>query len=293
MNVNSGGTFVSNGQYVHLGRYGSGTMNVNTGGTCTVNTLYFVLGGAAGTGGNGTLNVSGGTVSVDANYFRTGYNAGTTQRINVTGGGTLSFTTMPYLGYSNGDSVMTIDGGTVSSTKQTLMSVSSLAHSTIDLKSGQLTMAGLVAGYGGTVGSNLYIRGGSMVSNGDVNLALASSARLDMTGGQMAIGAGSTFYLGTSAGNGWFQLDGGVADLSAGVFQIGSHGWLDITQGTLKLAGQVTSLDRASGNGILGNLFFDYHAGENITYVTVPEPATIALLVVGSGLAMFNRRRKN
>jgi hypothetical protein len=276
----NGGTFTANGTNLNLGvNGGSGQLNVSNHGTATINC---------------------------SSTFRTYGLAGSNNQVNVTSGGTMNVVSNANFTLGNataGENSLTVDGGTASFTKLVYMNaVAGTEHSVIDLKSGSMTLTGgLTAGYNTGASSNVYIRGGSMVCDANVIIGKLGFGTVNMTDGLMSVVASGTgtnqgiLSIGTGvSGGGSFYLDGGVLDLTAsGGLTIGSAGLFDINGGTLKLAGQVTSLSGVTGNGILGNLFFDYHAGEGangITYVTVPEPATIGLMVIG--LVMAGRRRK-
>jgi hypothetical protein len=131
---------------------------------------------------------------------------------------------------------------------------------------------------GGTDGSSG--EGLVTINNGTVNISW-----------MLAIAGG---YNGTTGGGvGHIQIDGGSINATGGGGLVMSdNGSMDITEGALVLAGEITDItsygDVTAYDGA-GSFEYDYD-GSNTTITAIPEPATVAL--IGLGSLFFIRKKK-
>jgi autotransporter-associated beta strand protein len=196
INVQSGANLIVNGE-TWLGNttLGQGTMNIS-GGTMTVNSWFAVGRG----GGQGTVNMTGGTLAVSGNPLGVGLDGGTVGVFNQNGG---VVTLASDLWVGNND-----QGGNQN-------------NATYNLISGSITVnSWTVIGRHNTVGV-LNISGGSLTKTSDNGNQMligvdqdSSTGIINQTGGAITNTASDTYLAGYNAGTGVWNLNGGYAILS-------------------------------------------------------------------------------
>lgn len=213
--ISGTGNLTVNGRFL---QGGSGAFNV-TGGSLTVNGEYFLVGGDAqsGTNGPGTFNQSGGTVT--ANLQRSWH---------------LSDSNIATSG-----SAYNLTGGTL-----TVNSAASTAV-TEDLRGVWLGKAG--SGSGTMVGDVLNINGGTATftrtTANEANIRISRNSHLSVTSGSVTFASYSNFWVGAGANgstNNRITVDGGTLNITGSTnLYLGREddGMLTIDSGVLNLGG--------------------------------------------------------
>ena len=170
LNVNTTGTVtVGNDIYIGGNSHGTGTFNMDSG-TFTQTAGWAFVGGdmdGDGTGGNGTLNQSGGTLTF-ADQLHVGRATNSNSSINLTGG---TLNVGNYIIGENGGTGTGTQGGTsvVNESGQFWIGNASLMNNVYTLNGGSFTNNDWVAiGRNGGVGT-LNINGGSFTKNAGSN----------------------------------------------------------------------------------------------------------------------------
>ena len=175
-------------------------------------------------------------------------------------------------------SLLTIDGGELNCSDHFLIGENWGADQkgSLLVNSGTVNTVLLMVG-GGTDGNNGtgYVE----ILDGSINISW-----------MLAIGGGYNGVTGGGAGH--VQLDGGVINaIGGGGLIMSDHGSLDITGGTLVLAGEITDLT-ALGNVTAyngsGSFLYDFD-GTNTTITAIPEPASLVL--IGLGFVLLRKTR--
>jgi hypothetical protein len=172
--------------------------------------------------------------------------------------------------------LLTVDGGTLNCADHLLVGENwgATQKGTLQVNSGIVNTVLLMAG-GGTNGSSGT--GYVDINGGTVNISWL-----------LAIGGG---YSGTSGGGvGHVQLDGGILNvLGGGGIVMSNQGSLDVTGGTLVMAGQITDitgLGNVTAYGGDGSFVYDYN-GTTTAITAIPEPAS--LFLIGLGMMIFRK----
>jgi len=234
------GDNISAGRVV-VGQENSGcTLDVMTGGSLTSAAQHFTVG--RGSGGGGTLNISGGDVIANAGFVIANYYTNTTGTVNMTGG-----TLTVHADIASGNwwmQMFTIGDGGVG---------------TFNMDGGAVT-----------VDEDMYLA----YHRNDGN-----SGFLNMTGGTIDVG-GTIMLSKSSSISSKIQLDGGI--ITAGNLLMTANGSLDLAGGTMILdedrTGRVQEyidVGLITGYGVQGAVIVDYNdtnPGKTTIVGTVEEP---------------------
>jgi hypothetical protein len=157
---------------------------------------------------------------------------------------------------------------------------------------------------GGTVNINGGIRVGStnIETIGEEEpfeeILHPGTGTLTMTGGLISAADANALEIGTLDSTGWLELLGGT--IKVGDLVIGENGGMNITKGTLILAGDKSETVLgyinsgsiiAYGGGVGTEVLYDLSDGKT-TITAIPEPGTIALLGLGALVALRRRRKR-
>lgn len=219
-NMNTSGTVTLNNDLVVGVNNGTGVANVDSG-TMTTNGWNFIGKEYSGRGGNGTLNMSGGTIT----------NLGA----------------RTFFGLGNSTGSMTMTGGTYNNTKtadnstQFAVGVKNLANAT----PASITMSG------GTINAErLFTIGGNEAFGGDGNGDFIGAGKgvVTVNGPTALVNVTGEFWVGNQVGS------VGTLNLSAGIVQ--ANNWIAIgrngSTGTVNLSGSGQLLKTGNGNVVLG-----------------------------------------
>jgi hypothetical protein len=174
-------------------------------------------------------------------------------------------------------SKLTIDGGTLNVADHLFIGQWDVTQKgTLQINSGTVNTTLLMCG-GDTDGSKGD--GTLLMNGGTINI----SWLLAVAGG----------YSGTNgAGIGHIQLDAGTVNVTGGGgLVMSSSGSIDITGGALKLNGTITDITTygdVTAYGGAGSFVYSYDGGRT-TITAIPEPATLAIIGLGS---LLLRRKK-
>ncbi|OHB50579.1 MAG: hypothetical protein A2Y10_10265 [Planctomycetes bacterium GWF2_41_51] len=272
LNIVAGGSIAFSGtSSVVLGSSSNGynaTLNITGGGTLNVSGSggYLKVGDVSGS--TGTLNMSGTNSYAIANNCALGYSSGGNGMATISDGAVLEVIGSPVIGRF-GSGTMIVNGGTVISQgwSQFFLGSTATGSGTLTINSG---LVDVVWGpiWVGSLGAGIVnVNGGTLNTTGVLNLG------------------------GGTAGYGIVNLEGG--SLNASSIVMTSNSSMNITEGTLKLTGEITDITNY-GNimAYSGDGTFNYDYDGTFTTITaeIPEPATICLL--GFGGMVFLRRFK-
>ncbi len=291
----SGGTFNSLASTVYLGYSGTGAF-IQSGGTATMKTLCLDYSSKAG-----TCTVSGGTLNLTslAYYYssRTG-NA----KLSVSGSGTVNITNA-----INFPGVLRLDGGTLA-----VPSISSSGTAYFNggvIKTVKSTYSNSVNCTNGVIQS-----GGAIFDTNGCSLSVAGT--FSGEGGMTKLGSGSLLLSGTSSFTGPVSVQEGTFALTSAGKHISTLDVVTASGAKLSITGGTHTLDSITGSGtttvsgtavltvaclvqdtlILGGSgASDEGASASSVAVSsqaVPEPTTLALLLVASGAVLAARRRR-
>jgi len=157
-----------------------------------------------------------------------------------------------------------------------------------------VTYLGHSAGTTGTLNMN----GGTWIQDG-MKLAVGNNGNgiLNMNAGLIQIINNESIFVDLGSGSGVVNLYGGT--IEAEWMGMGSNGLVDITEGILKIKNQPGDLDTWISGGLIvgyggaGDVFHDTTTNPGWTTVwATPEPASLALLTLGSLVALRRRRTR-
>jgi len=292
----SGGDITSGA--LTIGLKGTGIVDLRAG-AGDVNCAIFSIG--SGAAGDGTLTLHsgyGGTIDVgtalNTKAMRIGYQGGATGWVDMSDG-TINVSGNLNIGaQADSTGTLTMSGGTINVGQE--------------MRVGSRDANGFVTMSGGTINVANDLLVGRTFTPGDLNLpAIPGTGSLTMTSGLLAVADTNTIYIGTEGSTGIISLSGDAV-LEGGDLVIGAPG----SGGTLDMCGAATLI--LAGNDLMevvtfinsglitvcGYVVTDEWPGwvmdfnirnAGMTTVTVPEPATIALLGLG-GLVMLRRKRR-
>jgi hypothetical protein len=277
--VNAGTVTVNN--WIAVGREGStGTLNV--GGTGAVNKIgggHITIG--TGAGGNGTVNVSGGTLSTNGDLIVAENNATAVGLVNQTGGlvsvaGNLEV-------QRTGTGTYNLSGGTLS------------VNGFIDTADGTFNFTGgrITRGSAGTsiVNGNLTTGGTAATLDVGTGKTFDVNGRLDITRGIGLDLTGRSIPAYDGSGIDTGSIDLGSVDGITGTFDPG------LTSLTGFNARGATFISETQGEGgafpSSQSVFWIQEAGGAVSlrYSVVPEPGSLTLIAL-SGLGLLARRRR-
>lgn len=234
----SGGTLTGDGQFI-VGSAGNGTFDLS-GGTVSINSDRILLVGHQD--GNGTVNQSGGVVNTgelrlsNANNSVGTYNL-SSGRINIANGGVVS------VGHFN-NAQFNQTGGRVDSLNSTIIvgNTQGADGSHYQVDGGLTETSGL---WVGNYGDATFTQTGGYVDTNYVVIAreATSTASYSLEGGRLS--SLGTVRFGDGAGS--FELDGGILDVNT---LNATGGSFTFTSGTLA-ADQILGMDLAMSDGLL------------------------------------------
>ena len=216
--------------WVGNGTGASGTVN-QTGGSLTVGNWLAVGRG----GGNGTFNLSNGAVAVNTTtgHFDVGAGGGSTGTFNQTGGSVTATGSTAYLG-ENGTAVYNMSGGTFTASSGTVFGVNSGASGTLTLQgatgaTGALANGGggeqfitgnITFGNAGTAANTINLNGGTLQTTGFTVGAGTGAKTINFNGGTLQAGAANATFLGGGGIIAVVQAGGAVLDTNGNAVTI-------------------------------------------------------------------------
>ena len=202
--------------------------------------------GTPANGGVGTLDLDGGTITVDP----------------ASSGADFA------VGDSGGTGVFTMTGGTVTTPDNYLVGAAGDANGTVVQSGGDITVAdGVFVGGGANSTGTYTLSGGSITQTGTNNFVIgnngAAVGSFTQTGGAVTVGSDNTDNQSNLAignnGAGTYVLDGGSLDVGGGVFvgnNGGASGELTISGGTFRAFDELSvggTFNANNSSGVTGN----------------------------------------
>lgn len=253
------GANITSAAYTTIGSFTQATVNHTAG--------VFALGGRfdlgnQGSGGRSVYNLSGGTLDVNSEDFRFGYNATGSLSMNVSGTGNMKFRNMAFH-----QGALNISGGSVTST------------GTLNMNAGEGT-ASIIAINGSNSKSVNFNRLNAFSSRGSATLRFTADAN-----GFSFIDV-KTLNLNSGTDSSILHLDltnwDGVTGLVDGRLIFANY---------TTLIGTFSSVNIIGGSGILDYRFDQFDDGSLAVAVDIPEASAFALIVGCLGALMVLRRR--
>ncbi len=230
VNIN-GGTWNANSS-MYVGYSGNGTLNM-TGGTLAMGT-YGTLTLGLYAGGSGLANISGGNLTGSGLNVGSGSNG----TLNLSGNGTISVRQAILGNNPNVEGVLNVTSGNLTLTET--MTIGLLGNGTVNLSGGSVSTRDTVMGSFTFLARGLAnITGGNWTNSGSFTVGSGSNSTLNISGGQLTTGnmALSTGVLSNSTLN----LTGGT--LATEQISEGSGtGNVTFSSGTLRLTGNQSAL---------------------------------------------------
>ena len=263
----AGGLVTGTAWQVGVGSSGVGTVNVSSG-TFSPQGYLWLGGTTGGTGGNGTLNITGGMTQVGtttSSSIRIATGTGSTGVATITSG-TLSTAGATSIG-DVGSGTMTLNSGALM-INATYLGNGSAARGVLNILGGTATSTNTLQ-VGGTGSGTLTVNGGLYAArSGSIGIAAGSNGSVTVSSGTfMANGVGSgnqidgNLTIGGS-GTGSLTINTGGSVVVSGTLSRGANGTLTLNQGGTLQIGSEDGLNHpfsiASGtSGVLvGNLNF-------------------------------------
>lgn len=296
------GTMTANNWFV-VGRFGSTGVFDFSGGTLTKSNGGQML-IADGGGSVGTMNMSGTASLIANNGLWVGQNGGN-GTLNMSGG-TISSNDWMIIGRQTGTGVFNFSGGTVNSNGGQAFVIADKADSDgTNPTTGTLNMSGTAelnmtrefwVGNGVNSNGTLNMKGGTVRINNWVAIGRnGATGVFNMEGGAFfkESGDGQSFIVGTGGGTGTLNQTGGTMTLTSGQVWIGegATGTWNMSGGSLKSGnlivgrnGGLTATLNLSGNAKVDTGFFSVGQFDTVKgNVTVTENATlnVARILVG------------
>ena len=240
----AGGLVTGTAWQVGFGSSGVGTVNVSSG-TFAPQGYLWLGGTSGGTGGNGTLNITGGMTQVGSttsSSIRIATGTGSIGVATITSG-TLSTSGATFIG-DVGSGTMTLNSGALQ-TGLTSLGNASGARGALNILGGTATSTNTLQ-VGGTGSGTLTVNGGlSATRSGSIGVAAGSNGTVTVTSGTfMANGAGSgnqidgNLTIGGS-GTGSLTINNGGYVVVSGTLSRGVNGTLTLNQGgTLQIGSE-------------------------------------------------------
>jgi autotransporter-associated beta strand protein len=232
VNVNTTGSLTINGGGGDAFKIGEGVNGVGRvnldGGTIDVPNGEMWVGQASG--GNGTLQMSAGTLNV-GNWVAIGRNTGATGTVNFSGGTINKTGGGQWIVGDNGNGTMTQTGGTLNVNNEFWVGQGGTSNSSYVMSAGQINVGSWVA-----IGRD------------------GGTGKMDMSGGSFVkTGAGSNFIVGAS-GPGTLDQTAGLTDVQGGISWIGET---NNATGNLNLSGtaeyRTSVMELGVNGGATGN----------------------------------------
>ncbi|MBB5350479.1 autotransporter-associated beta strand protein [Haloferula luteola] len=245
----------NNGVWTAFGRLGgNGTLNM-TGGTLTSYGSTFV---GRDAGSVGTATLSGGEITVQLGQFAVGHLSG--EGTFTQSGGTITLNgDQMKVGNETGTGTYTMTGGTIQTNDNELwVGNQSGSVGTFNLEAGTINVANWIAiGREGSEGT-VNITGGTITKTGTGNITIGTGSSglgiVEQSDGLVDVQAGSVMLGETSTGTGNYILSGGTLNIATNDFEVG----LGATgTGNLTLNGGTLNTNAIDGGSGTANLVFN------------------------------------
>jgi hypothetical protein len=288
---------------LHIGRDSATGSATISGGALSTGTLQV----GNGLGSVGSLALSGGTINMGE--------LGNTNAMNIANDGATGTATVS-------DGVINISGHlNVGNDSDITDELETPSNGLLEMLGGTINIGfadsgldwrDLRIGYNDSVGvmnmsdGTINVNGGILIGSTNIQIIEEpyeeilhpGTGTLTMTGGVIGAADANALEIGTLDSTGWLELLGGT--IMAGDLVIGENGGMNITKGTLILAGDkseavlayINSGSIAAYGGWAGaEVLYDLSDGKT-TVTAIPEPATLALLSLGTLVALRRRRKR-
>jgi T5SS/PEP-CTERM-associated repeat protein len=202
-----------------------------TGGNLTIGSNALRMGELAG--GHGTFLQSGGTFQASRLYI--GLGDGSQGDYTLSGTGQLQVSVDAYVGWQ-GEGTFTMTGGSLDVAGDLRISEGSGTQGVFAHSAGTVHVNRLVMSRNVNSDASYLLSGTAHVDvDGNVYAGFGSTGLIEQTGGTMQMNGAILYLSNVSAGQGTYQLKGGLLDLGGGVVDFGpGNGQFEFTGGTLK-----------------------------------------------------------
>lgn len=248
-----GGFYVGSGFFANT--RAEGTVN-QSGGTLTVNNPAngsFVVGGRNSDEANGTYNLSGGTVNANTQVRIGGRGNGT---LNLSGSGALVTNSSFYLGFnSSGEGAVNLDGGTLTTPRI----IKGSGTGTVNFNGGTLQAGGSHSSFMQGLTSAYVLEGGAVIDTQSHGITVAQPLLHDSAlgamsdGGLTKQGAGTLTLTGANTYSGDTNIQAGTLGLS-GSGSIANSPTINVESGaTLNVSGVTGTFTLLNGQTLRTN----------------------------------------